>query len=87
MVPKIDFGLHIVPGEILQCVCVFCGFVFTIQMALLFSINIQTEYFDCKTKLCLIVPGRQGKYIFRQECFYLQGLLKDINEQDTSFLY
>ena len=35
-------------------------------------------YFDCKTKLCLIVPGKQGKYISTQEI--------DINEQDTSFL-
>ena len=26
------------------------------------------------------------KYISSQECFYLQGLLNDINEQDTSFL-
>ena len=31
-------------------------------------------------KLCLIAPGRQGKYIFTQESF------NDINEQDTSFL-
>ena len=43
-------------------------------------------YFDCKTRLCLIVPGRHGKYIFAQESFYLQGILGDINEQDTSFL-
>ena len=27
-----------------------------------------------------------GKYIFAQESFYLQGILNDINEQDTSFL-
>ena len=26
------------------------------------------------------------KYIFAQECFYLQGILNDINEHDTSFL-
>ena len=26
------------------------------------------------------------KYIFAQEIFYLQGILNDINEQDTSFL-
>ena len=26
------------------------------------------------------------KYIFEQESFYLQGILDDINEQDTSFL-
>ena len=28
----------------------------------------------------------QEKYIFAQEIFYLQGILDDINEQDTSFL-
>ena len=34
----------------------------------------------------LIVPGRQGKYIFTQQSFYLQGILNDINKQDTSLL-
>ena len=43
-------------------------------------------YFDCKTRLCLILSGRQGKYTFTQESFCLQGILNDINEQDTSFL-
>ena len=43
-------------------------------------------YFDCKAKLCLIVPGRHGKYIFTQETSYLQGILNGINEQDTSLL-
>ena len=53
-------------------------------MALLSNINF---YFDCKTRLCLIVPGSKRKYIFAQESFYLQGILDDIlvNEQDTSF--
>ena len=36
--------------------------------------------------MCLIVPGRHGKYIFRQGSFYLRGILNDINEQDTSSL-
>ena len=36
--------------------------------------------------MCLIVPGSQEKYIFTQGNFYLQGILKDINEQDTCFL-
>ena len=36
--------------------------------------------------LCLTVHGRQGKYVFTQENFYLQGILNNINEQDTSFL-
>ena len=52
-------------------------------MALLSNINF---YFDCKTRLCLIVPGSQGKYIFAHESFYLQGILDDTNEQDTSFV-
>ena len=38
------------------------------------------------TKMCLTVPGRHGKCIFTQGSFNLQGILKDINEQDTSFL-
>ena len=61
----------------------YLWFRFTSQMALLSNINF---YFDCKTKLCLIVPGRQEKNIFAQENFYLQGILDEINEQDTSFL-
>ena len=43
-------------------------------------------YFDCKTKVCLIVPGREGRYLFTQESFYLQGDINDINEPDISFL-
>ena len=39
--------------------------------------------FDCKIKLCL---GRQGKYTYTPEIFYLQGLFNDVTEQDTSFL-
>ena len=58
-------------------------FRFTSQMALLSNINF---YFDCKTRLCLIVPGRQEKIYFVQENFYLQGILDDTNEQDTPFL-
>ena len=49
-------------------------------MALLSNINF---YFDCKTRLSLKVPG---KHIFAQESLYLQGILDDINEQDTSFV-
>ena len=33
-----------------------------------------------------MVPGKQGKYIFTQESFYLQGILNDIMNGDTSFL-
>ena len=52
-------------------------------MALLSNINF---HFDCKTRLCLIVPGRQEKVYFAQEIFYLQGKLDDKNEEDTYFL-
>ena len=50
-------------------------------MALLSNKNF---YFDCKTKLCLIVPGRQEKMYFYTR--KLQGILDDIREQDISFL-
>ena len=75
-------------GEIQQCICIFCDSVFTSQIALSFSVNyyLNRAYFDCKTKLCLIGHGRQGKYIFPKESFFLQGILNDINEQDTPFL-
>ena len=70
--------LHVLLVEIRPLICLFCGF------GLLLSI--MNFYFDCKTSLCLIVPGRQVKYIFEQESFCLQGILDDIIEQDTSFL-
>ena len=55
---------------------------FSSQMALLFNINF---HFDCKIRLCIIAPGRHEKFISAQESFYLQSILKDINEQDISF--
>ena len=58
-------------------------FRFTCQMALLSNINF---YFDCKTRLCFIVPRRQEKIYFCTRSFHLQGILDDIKEQDTSFL-
>ena len=58
-------------------------FRFTSQMALLSNINF---YFDCSTILCLIDPVMQEKKYFCTESFYLQGILDDINEQDTSFV-
>ena len=51
----------------------------------LISISEQS-IFDCKIELCLIVPGRQGKYIFTQESFCLQGIFNNITTQDTSLL-
>ena len=58
-------------------------FRFTSQMALLSNINF---YFDCKTRLCLIVPARQGKIYFCTRKFLFTRYINDINEQDTSFV-
>ena len=52
-------------------------------MVLLSNINF---YFDCKTRLCLVVPGRQDKIYFAQASLYLQDILDDTNEQNTSFV-
>ena len=52
-------------------------------MALSYNINF---YFDCKTRLCPIVLGRQEKIYFCTESFYLQGIIDDINEPDIFFL-
>ena len=43
-------------------------------------------YFDCKTRVCLIVPGRQEKIYFCTRKFLSTSILDDTNEQDTSFL-
>ena len=75
--------LHALLGEIWQCICLFCCFVFTSQMVLLFNINF---YFDCKIRLCLIVPGRHEKIYFCTRKFLSTLILNDINEQETSFL-
>ena len=57
--------------------------VFTSQMALLFNINIHTEYILIVRPNCTLA-GKEN--IFTQENFYLQGILNDINDQGTSFL-
>ena len=62
--------------------CLFCGY--QPNGAIIQYKYPNRVYFDCKTKMCLLVPDR--KYVFAQESFYLQGILDDINEQDTSFL-
>ena len=65
------------------------NFVYSVVSCLLarwryYSILISKQsIFDCKIKLCL---GRQGKYTFTQEIFYLRGIFNDITEQDTSLL-
>ena len=58
----------------------------TLLFSIYFYISLYLYIFDCKTRLCLIVPGRQEKIYFCTESFYLQGILDDINEQGTSFL-
>ena len=55
-----------------------------LSRCLCYSILIPKQsIFDSKIKLCL---GRQEKYIFTQESFYLQRIFNDITEQDTSLL-
>ena len=77
-------GLHVLLSEIPQCICIFYDSVFSIQIALSFYVNyLNRIYFDSETKLCLIVSDRQRKFIFAQASFYLQGILNNINEQDT----
>ena len=75
-------------GEIWQCICLFCGFVFLARWRYYSVLISKRVYFDCKTKLCLVVPGRHEKYIFTQASFNLQGILNDTfeYEQDTSGL-
>ena len=80
MIPRTDFrnsAMHLL-------ILWFC--VYYPDGAIIQYKYLNRVYFDCKTKLCLIVPGRHGKYILTQESFYLQGILNDINEQGTSFL-
>ena len=82
MIPRTDFH-HALLGEIRQCICLFCGFVFTSQMAILFSINI---YFDFKTRLLQFSAGLK-KYIFAQEGFFLAyKVYSTISMNMTSFL-
>ena len=80
-------GLDILLGEMQQCICVFCDSYFLARYGTLIQYKyLNTVYFDYKTKLNLIVSGRQGKYIFVQKGFYLPSILNNINEQDKSFL-
>ena len=58
--------------------------MFTIKMALLFSVNIQTDYILIARPNCALA-GKEN-ILCRQESFYLQGILNNINEQETSFL-
>ena len=48
-------GLRVLPGEIWQCICVFCNSLFISQMAL--SINIyfsaRPNSFFCARKICI----------------------------------
>ena len=79
----ITHGLHALLGEIWLCICLFCGFVFTGQMAPLFNINF---YLIARSDCALQFLACMRKYIFAHESFYLQGILNDISEQGTSIL-
>ena len=92
MIPKTDFhcittwvarysGRNLSMPLLILWLCIYCPDGAIIQYKYLNRV-----YFNCKTKLCLIVPGRQGKYIFKLESFFLQCILDDINKQDTFFL-
>ena len=65
---------------------ILCVRVYKLDGAIIQHEYLNRVYFALKTKLCIIVPGRHGKFIFTQESFYQQGILNDINKQDTSFL-
>ena len=65
--------------KFINAFCLFCGFVFACQMALLFNIYIYLN----RVYVCI---GKQGKYIFTLETFYLHGIFNNITKQDTYFL-
>ena len=44
------------------------------------------DLIDFKTNLRLEVSDRQGKNVFEQESFYLQGIFSCVNESDTHLL-
>ena len=87
MIPSTDFhGLLVLQGEIQQYICLFCGFVFTSQVALLFNLNTQTENILFARPNCAY-----SSWQARNICFYTRKvlsrsiILKDINEQHTFF--
>ena len=76
-------GWHVLLGIVRQCICLFCGFVFTSQMALLIITNIQTEYLlSARPNWALqFLTGKENIniIIFTQKSFYLQGILNGID--------
>ena len=48
--------------------------------------SIQISVLIARSDCALYFLAGMRKYIFAQESFYLEGILNDINEQDTSFL-
>ena len=74
-------GLHVLLGIVRRCICLFCGLVFTSQMALLIITNIQTEYLlSARPNWALqFLAGKENIIIFTQKSFYLQGILNGID--------
>ena len=81
-------GSHILLGEIWQCICLFCGLAFTRQIALLFNINIKTEYILIArpNSALYFTAGMKNIFLHKKVSICLQGILDVINEPDTSFL-
>ena len=82
MIPKTDF--HCITTWVAHVflvkfgISLLCGLVFTSQMVLLFNINILTEY------ILIGSPNCDFKFLAGKEnSFNPQGLLNDINNQDT----
>ena len=77
--------LHVLLGEIRQCI-----YVFLVQQpngALIQYKYLNSVYFYCKTKLRHRVSGRQkNMFLHKKVFFYLQGIFSYINERDTPFL-
>ena len=66
-----------------QCIGLLFSFVITRQRALLFNINIKTEYILIARPHCALA----GKVnIFLHKKFLYKIILNDINEKNTSFL-
>ena len=76
MLPRTDF----------HCITTCCMFFWVKFFNAFVYFVIQYKYLETQyiliarqLKLSLIVPGRQGKYIFTQGSFYLESILNDIN--------
>ena len=88
MIPRTHFHcittwLHALLGEIRQCICLFCGF----------GLLARWHYYPIQISILIARPDcaysswqARENIFFAQESLYLQGILDDINEQNTSFV-